>query len=506
MRLSLGLFALLACATYAHAFHPISASTKWRQAAQRYVATDTCKEKSEAASSTETVWSVFGGIAQATGATNLGQGFPNWSPPPFVTKALMDTVNSPFHQYTRPAGHPALVKLLAEEYSQHLGRDIDGFKEIAITVGASQALYLSLRNYCKPGDEVIVMEPFFDLYLKQIELIGATAKFVKLGGAGVSTVDDPWALDFDRLESTINEKTRAIVLNTPHNPTGRVITRAEQEKIAAIVRRHPNIVVLVDEVYKYTVYDPPESGDSNSVGHFHFAQLPDMYDRTITLGSCGKTFGVTGWQIGWMVGPQHLIKPVHDYLPCVQFCPSTTMQQALTNALQVAHKPFQGAPSYYEWLRQQFMTKRNVLEQGLLAAGIEPLPSQGGFFVMARLPLLDVSDYDDVDEPYDWKLCREIAKKYNIVGIPASSFFPPGYEKEFGPLARFAFCKTDETLKEARERCYNGAGKSFIAESSDEGDDKNAHGVRGGDQCAAEAYVKRLSGDSKSDRTEYYSL
>jgi len=192
-------------------------------------------------------------------------------------------------------------------------------------------------------------------------------------------------------------------------------------------------------------------------------------------------------------------------LPCVQFCPSTVMQQALANALHVAHKPFQGANSYYEWLRLQFKTKRVILEEGLLAAGIEPLPSQGGFFVMAKLPSLDVSEYDDIDEPYDWKLCRKIAKIYNIVGIPASSFFSPGYEKAFGPLARFAFCKKDVTLQEARRKCFEGAGRSCDGDH-DENVSNNWSDTREGDQCAAEAYVKWLSGSNKMDHTKRYSL
>lgn len=491
------------------AFHTFAAERWFLSVSRREVATELpqTEEKRTARTTTptttaESVWSVFGGIAQTTGATNLGQGFPNWSPPPFATQSLMETVDSPNHQYTRPAGHPALVRALAEEYSKHLDRDIDGFEEIAVTVGASQALYIALRLYSEVGDEVIVMEPFFDLYLKQIQLTGASAKYIKLGGTGVSSEEDPWAIDFDKLESMINEKTRLFVLNSPHNPTGKVLTKSDQEKIATILRKYPNIIVLADEVYKYTVYNPVESGDSSSIGHFHFAKLPDMYDRTITIGSCGKTFGATGWQVGWMVGPNHLIKPVHNYLPCVQFCTSTPMQEALAKTIQVANRPFQGATSYYEWLRLQFKTKREMLEDGLLAAGIEPLPSQGGFFVMAKLPDLDVSEYDDLDEPRDWKLCRKIAKVYNIVGIPASSFFSPGYEIEFGPLARFAFCKTDDTLKEARRRCFEGAGKRVIDVS--ENSDNGVVTAREGDQCAAEAYVKMLSGDGKQKKKMYY--
>lgn len=410
--------------------------------------------------STETVWTVFGDIAKETGASNLGQGFPDWNPPAFVLQGLQDVVHSPTHQYTRPAGHPPLVTKLAAQYSSYLDRKIDPMTEVAVTVGASQALFLALQVYSKPGDEVIIFEPFFDLYLKQMKLTGADAKFVKLGGPNAPE-QDPWALDIDRLEAAITDKTRILILNSPHNPTGKVFTKKENEQIAALMRKHPKIMIFSDEVYKYSIYNALEEGDEGSKGHYHFARLPDMYDRTITLSSSGKTFSITGWQLGWMVGPESLIKPVQSLLPLVQFCPSTVMQQALANALPTADLPgYEGSEhNYYEYVRQQFGKKREILEEGLRAIGITPLPSQGGFFVMAQLPRLDISEYDHLDEPYDWKLCRKIAKLYNIIGIPASSFFTEGYDKEYGPLARFAMCKKDETLNEAKRRMIEGAKK-----------------------------------------------
>jgi kynurenine--oxoglutarate transaminase/cysteine-S-conjugate beta-lyase/glutamine--phenylpyruvate transaminase len=305
---------------------------------------------------------------------------------------------------------------------------------------------------------VIIFEPFFDLYFKQSKLTGADVKCVKLGGEN-APADDPWALDIDKLEAAITDKTKILILNSPHNPTGKVFTEKENKQIAALMEKYPDIMIFSDEVYKYTVYNPNEAGDEGCYGHSHFAKLPGMYDRTLTLSSSGKTFSITGWQIGWLVGPEALIKPIQAILPCVQFCPSTVMQQALANALPTANGPYEGAPTYFEWLRGIFATKRAILEEGFEAIGIKTMPSNGGFFVMAKLPELDVSDMDHLDEPYDWKLCRKIAKDYNIIGIPASSFFLPGYEKEFGPMARFAMCKTDDTLREASRRMIEGAAK-----------------------------------------------
>lgn len=187
-----------------------------------------------------TVWTVFNQVAQETGAINLGQGFPDWRPSPFILDALTEAVSSSYHQYTRPAGHPPLVELLALRYGKHLDRNIDAFNEIAITVGASQALFLALSTLLRPGDEVVLFEPFFDLYLKQIALVGAIPKFVRLG-AQPSVSDDHWSIDFDALERSITPKTKVLILNSPHNPTGRVFTLSEMETLASIVRKHPHI-------------------------------------------------------------------------------------------------------------------------------------------------------------------------------------------------------------------------------------------------------------------------
>lgn len=426
----------------------------------------------------QSVWTVFGELAAKTDSSNLGQGFPDWDPPQFLLDSLRDAVDSKFHQYTRPAGYPPLVKLLGAKYTEHFGRNVDALDEVAVTVGASQALYLALTLFLKANDEVVLFEPFFDLYGKQIKLTGAIPTYVSLGGK-CATAADPWALDIDLLKAAITPKTKMLILNSPHNPSGKVFTLAEMEAIADIVREHPNLIVISDEVYKFSVYNPLEEGDSSSIGHYHFSRLPDMFDRTMTLSSCGKTFSCTGWQVGWIVGPAKYIKPIQELLPCVQFCASTPIQHALTSALQIAEKPYLGQPSYYEWLRQQFLRKREILEEGLLAVGIEPLVSHGGFFMMGRLPyykdleventlqVLSSSGEGDIghgSEPYDWTFCRKLATDYGVVAIPASPFFTENSStaKSLGPLARFAFCKKDETLIGARDRLKAYAKKHNI--------------------------------------------
>ena len=313
------------------------------------------------------VWTVFGELAAATKACNLGQGFPDWAPPQFMLDSLRDAIDSPFHQYTRPAGHPQLVESLGERYSKHMDRDIDPYREVTVTVGASQALFLTLTTLLEPGDEVAMFDPYFDLYLKQLKAIApkATPKFITLGSAGVGEDDnprvsdgDPWALDAKSLESVITEKTKVLLLNSPHNPTGKVFSLEEFKMIAKVVEKYPDLVVVSDEVYKFSIYDATETGDSTARGHYHFARLPGMWDRTVTLSSAGKTFSATGWQIGWIVGPEKYTRPIHDLIPCVQFCANTPAQHAFCNALSIANEPYEGEESFYTWLRLQFSSKR----------------------------------------------------------------------------------------------------------------------------------------------------
>lgn len=281
-----------------------------------------------------TVWSEFGRLSQEYDVANLGQGFPDWSPPDFAVESLVsaaiDSTKQSPHQYTRTAGHPNLVKQLAGRYSKHMHRTIDPMNEIAVTVGASQALYLCLQTLVKPGDEVILFEPFFDLYVNQIKLAGGTPVYVPLTFVPYSDEEvtgGEWILDPEKLEGAISSKTRAIILNSPHNPTGKVFNLSEMRHIADnVIAAGPQCVVISDEVYKYIVHSPPPQGEllgtgSSCPGHVHFASLPGMWDRTITVSSAGKTFSATGWQVGWCIGPSRLISPLHQlvrtYFVCI---------------------------------------------------------------------------------------------------------------------------------------------------------------------------------------------
>jgi len=403
-----------------------------------------------------TVWSEFQGLAAETGGVNLGQGYPNWDPPAFVVEAAQQAVADGFHQYTRTSGHPRLVEHLAERYSRHMEREIDPINEIAITVGASQALYITMQALLRPGDEVILLEPFFDLYIGQIRLSGAVPKFVPL-----QPCNGQWEFDPALLREAMTDKTRAIVINTPHNPTGKVFTREELESIADIVREYPKVVVISDEVYKYIIHSEPDAGleGPKPAGHVHFANLPGMWDRTVTLSSAGKTFSVTGWSIGWIVAPVHFTKEVQTMLPYMQFCASTPMQEAMVHVLRRADQPYEGFESYYHWMRHVYSQKKQLMIEGLKEAGIEPIPGQGGFFIVGDTGSIEVpEEYLQHSTPAmpkmtrDWAFCRWMALEHGVIAIPTSPFFSKENRHLAGNYVRFAFCKKDETIFDACQK------------------------------------------------------
>ena len=396
-----------------------------------------------------TMWSEFGQLASETGGVNLGQGFPDWQPPEFVVEQAHQALREGYHQYTRPAGHPPLVEVLASRYSKHLQRPLDAMTELCITVGASQALYLTLQALVNPGDEVVLLEPAFDLYYGQIRLAGGTAVPVALN---VDEEAHRWELDVSRLAAAITPRTKLLVLNSPHNPTGKTFSATEMDQVAEIVRQHPNLLVISDEVYKYTVYGEKP--------HVHFAALPDMFERTVTLSSAGKTFSITGWQAGWCVGPERLIKPIQLLLPFVQFCAPTPMQQALSRVLTLADEPYEGQPSYYAWLTDMYRKKREILAAGLERCGLVPMEGEGGFFLVCDTSALTVPDsYLAETTPAsgpqmtrDWALCRWLAYEAGVIAIPASPFYSPENKHLGANYVRFAFCKGDDTLREAADR------------------------------------------------------
>lgn len=294
-----------------------------------------------------------------------------------------------------------------------------------------------------------------------------------------------WILDPSKLKEAISARTRAIVLNSPHNPTGKIFTMTEMEHIASALKNlaPPDCIVLSDEVYKYIVHSPPKEERPISVtcevtptkeqsapscsGHVHFASLPGMWERTITISSAGKTFSATGWQVGWSIGPPHLIAPIHQLLPYVQFCASTVIQEALARALPRADLPYEGYATYYDYLKVKYIRKRDLLARALQTAGFgvpdyKRTPG-GGFFIFARIgesvsKALPVDRVNVINPAApgglarkDWALCQWMAEEKGVLCIPASPFFSrmrslQGISDDF---IRIAFCKSDETIDAA---------------------------------------------------------
>lgn len=414
-----------------------------------------------------TVWSEFGDLAREVdgdfegGVANLGQGFPDWAPPQFVKDGLRRAASAEGaagHQYARSAGHLPLTSVLARRYGRHFDRPVDPLEEVAVTVGATQALLVSLIAILDKGSEVILPEPFFDLYLGQVALAGGITSPAPM------TVDEQgeWRLAEDVLRGAITPRSRVLIVNSPHNPTGKVFDAQELGMIARVVReenqnRAPGdeLLVIADEVYKYICH--------GSEKHVHFAALEGMRDVTLTVSSAGKTFSATGWQVGWIVGPRHLVKPCQALLPYLQFCAPTPMQAALADCLDEADRPYHGAPSYYARLAKKYAEKRQVLCEALCAACVETLPSAGGYFVVGDVSnLLGVmpSSYLEDDAPPDWAFCRWLAREHGVVAIPTSPFFT---DRPARPLVRFAFCKSDEVLERAAERLKALADRCAVA-------------------------------------------
>jgi kynurenine--oxoglutarate transaminase/cysteine-S-conjugate beta-lyase/glutamine--phenylpyruvate transaminase len=260
-----------------------------------------------------TVWHEFSPLAVEHGAVNLGQGFPDWDPPLFVRESMQQSVDPKegrqANQYARSYAHLPLANVLAEDYTERWNMQdtpINPATQVATAVGCTNALYCALHGILSRGDEVILLEPAFDIYSSQVRMAGATPVFVPLRPTGKASegASKMFTLDLDELEAAITDKTRVLLINTPHNPTGKMFSRKELEGIAAIVKRHPAVTVFSDEVYEWIVFDPENEP------HISMASLPGMFDRTLTMSSSGKTFSCTGWKVGWAIGPPHLVKAV----------------------------------------------------------------------------------------------------------------------------------------------------------------------------------------------------
>jgi kynurenine aminotransferase len=384
-----------------------------------------------------TVFSEFTALAIETGAVNLGQGFPDFSAPDFIIQAAQEAMARDLNQYSRGAGHLRLVNAISAVYSPLFHRRLEPLTEIVVTVGATEGIFATMQALVDPGDEVILIEPFYDSYPAAVIMAGGVPVYVPLRPAAGATSASEWRLDMDELNAAVTARTKLLVINTPNNPVGKVFTEEELMAIAGLVQRH-DLLVLSDEVYEWMVYA--------GAAHKRIATLPGMWDRTITLGSAGKTFSVTGWKIGWAIAPRHLAHAVlmaHQWIP---FCVATPLQEAVAIAFEEAIPR-----GYFDELKHMYQAKRDKLLAALSAAGLPPMTPDGSYFILVDTSGLPTPVAAN-DDPRDFNICRWLTAKVGVAAIPPSAFYHPAHKYLAGDLARFCFCKTEAVLDEASQR------------------------------------------------------
>jgi N-succinyldiaminopimelate aminotransferase len=358
-----------------------------------------------------TIFTEMTALAQATGALNLGQGFPDEDGPPAVIEAAVDALRGGANQYAPLPGVPVLREAILAHQRARYGLDCE---DVLVTFGATEAIAAALLGLCDPGDEVVVLEPYYDSYAACIAFAGATRKPVTLR-------PPEFALDADALRDAISPRTKLLLLNTPHNPTGRVLTAAELDAVAQTCVEH-DLICVSDEVYEHLVYEGH---------HVPIATLPGMAERTLTISSIGKTFSFTGWKVGWACGPADLVAATRAVKQYLTFAGGTPLQHASAAALGLL-------PEHGDALARELRAKRDRLCDGLRRAGLTPLVPQGTYFVN-----VDVGS-DGV------QFCRELPARCGVVAIPTGVFYDD--PTAGASLVRFAFCKRDDVIDDAAAR------------------------------------------------------
>ncbi|AOR33057.1 aminotransferase [Streptomyces fodineus] len=369
-----------------------------------------------------TIFAEMSALALSTGSINLGQGFPDTDGPEEVREAAVRALREGRgNQYPPGPGIPELRTAIAAHQQRRYGLSYDPDTEVLVTAGATEAIAASLLALVEPGDEVVALEPYYDSYAASIALAGGTRVPVTL-----RPHDGSFRLDLDELRAAVTDRTRLLLINTPHNPTGAVLTRAELAAIAELAVER-DLLVVTDEVYEHLVF-----GDAE---HLPLASFPGMRERTVTIGSAGKTFSFTGWKVGWVTATPGLVTAVRSVKQFLTYVSSGPFQYAVAEALALPD-------SYFEDFRRSMLARRDILAKGLTEAGFEVFVPAGTYFI--------TTDIRPLGEKDGFAFCRTLPGRAGVVAIPNAVFYD---DREAGaPFVRFAFCKREEVLREAAER------------------------------------------------------
>ena len=366
-----------------------------------------------------TIFAEMSALAAATGAINLGQGFPDTDGPAEVADAAINAIRAGHNQYPPGLGIPELRHAIAQHQQHWYDLNFDPDTEVLVTAGATEAMAAALIALCEPSDEIVMFEPYYDAYAAGIAIAGAHRRVVTLRAPD-------WTFDTRDLERAITGRTRAILLNSPHNPTGKVFDRSELEAISTLAIER-DLLVITDEVYEHLTYD--------GTRHIPMATLPGMRDRTVTISSAGKTFSFTGWKIGWVCASPELLAAVRTAKQFLTYVNGAPFQYAIVTAL--------GLPdSYFTELAADLSERRDLLTAGLRRAGLEVFETHGTYFVTVDIRSIGESD--------GLAFCRDLPRRCGVVAVPSSVFYD---DAETGrSLVRFTFCKQRSVLTEAVTR------------------------------------------------------
>ncbi|WP_262488010.1 methionine aminotransferase [Flavobacterium enshiense] len=364
---------------------------------------------------TSSIFSVMSQLANEHGAINLSQGFPNFPADEQLLQISERLVHGNIHQYTPMAGLPSLMEKIGKLTFQYYHRNINSSTELLITAGATQGIYTAINTFVNKGEEVILLDPSYDSYEPSVIMAGGVPVRISL--------NDDYSPDFNRIEAALSPKTKMIIINNPHNPTGRIWTESEFEVLESLLEKHPQILILGDEVYEYISFSQP---------HISFHTRPKLVERTIIASSFGKSLHVTGWKIGYLIAPENLmneIKKVHQFLV---FSVNSFSQHIISEYLDIVD---------FHAISKMYLQKRDLFRELIKDSRFELLPCDGTYFQLVN--------YQNISKQNDVDFSRELIAKHGVAAIPLSVFYKDGTDRN---VLRFCFAKTDETLIEAAKK------------------------------------------------------